>query len=124
MIKSIAFPSMVSNTSTKIFSEHEATASNLRLLLFSDKGGLFGDPYFGTNIKKLMFEQNDTVLRDIVIDDIYSAILQFMPQVLVKRRDIDIIQSGSSVFINIRATNMTSYTTDLYQIDLLSYEVR
>lgn len=124
MIKSISFPNMVGNTTTKTLTDHEATISNLKLLLFSDKGSLFGDPYYGTNIKRLMFEQNNVLLKDIIIDDIYTAILNFMPQILVQRKDITVLQSGSSVYVNIKATNMTSYTTDLYQIDLFNYEVK
>nr|DAU00316.1 MAG TPA: lysozyme [Bacteriophage sp.] len=48
-------------------------------MLKSTKSSLFGDPYYGTNIKKLLFNQNDSVLVDILIDDIYVAILDFMP---------------------------------------------
>lgn len=109
---------MVGNTTTKISSDREATLSNLKLLLLSDKGSLFGDPYFGTLIKKRIFEQNTPIIRDLIVDDIYSAILQFMPQILVKREDISIVQRGATVYVNIRATNMLSFTTDLYSVNL------
>ena len=87
-MKSISFPDIFNNTSVKTVSDHEATVSNLKLLLFSEKTSLFGDPYFGTNLKKLLFEPNNVILQDIVIDDIYTAIIQFMPQIRVSRRDI------------------------------------
>lgn len=122
-MQSISFPKMFTNTTTKLLSDHEATVSNLRLLLLSEKNSLFGDPYFGTNIRKLIFEPNNVVLQDIVIDEIYTAILQFMPQVLVKRTDITIVQQGSDLFVTIRALNLLDYTTDLYNINLISYEV-
>lgn len=122
-MQSISFPKMFTNTTTRLLSDHEATASNLRLLLLSEKNSLFGDPYFGTNIRKLIFEPNNVVLQDIVIDEIYTAILQFMPQVLVKRTDITIVQQGSDLFVTIRALNLLDYTTDLYNINLISYEV-
>ena len=122
-MQSISFPKMFTNTTTRLLSDHEATVSNLRLLLLSEKNSLFGDPYFGTNIRKLIFEPNNVVLQDIVIDEIYTAILQFMPQVLVKRTDITIIQQGSDLFVTIRALNLLDYTTDLYNINLISYEV-
>ena len=79
MIKSIQFPKMFNRTSANTVEDHEATSQNLRLLLLSDKTSLFGDPYYGTILKRLMFNQNDIVLQDIVIDAIYTAILQFMP---------------------------------------------
>ena len=83
MIKSFAFPNMFNKASTRIINDHEATASNLKLLLLSDRTSLFGDPYYGTLLKKYLFDQNDVVLRDIIIDSIYTAILQFMPQIVI-----------------------------------------
>ena len=114
---------MFGNTTTKIVEDHEATAQNLKLLLLSDRGAFFGDPYYGTIIKKLIFDQNNYILRDIVIDAIYTAILQFMPQILVNRKDITIIQQGVDIYVNIKATNMLSYQTNMYNINLLNYEV-
>lgn len=45
---SINFPEMVSNVTTKLVSDHEATIQNLKLTLLSERNSLFGDPYFGT----------------------------------------------------------------------------
>ena len=115
---SIAFPNMVNNTNTNVYSDYDASASNLRLLLLSDKLSLFGDPYYGTNLKRLIFEQNNQVLRDLVIDEIYTAILTFMPQILVERKNITITSSKYTVYINIKATNLLDYTTDMYNISL------
>ena len=122
-MNSIAFPNIFNNTSTRVVSDHEATAQNLKLLLASDKGSFFGDPYYGNIIKSLMFNQNDVILRDIVIDAIYTVILQFMPQILVKRKDITIVQSGTEIYATVRALNMLDYVTDMYNINLLNYEV-
>ena len=116
---SIAFPDMVSNTNTKIISDHEATWSNLKLLLLSAKQTLFGDPYFGSNLKKLMFEQNNQVLRDIVIDDIYTTILSFMPQITLKRNDIEIISNRETVYIKIKCTNLLDYPVNTYTLNMM-----
>ena len=116
---SIAFPDMVSNTNTKIISDHEATWSNLKLLLLSAKQTLFGDPYFGSNLKKLMFEQNNQVLRDIVIDDIYTTILSFMPQITLKRNDIEIISNRETVYIKIKCTNLLDYQINTYTLNMM-----
>ena len=122
-MNSIAFPSIFKSTQTNIVKDHEATSQNLRLLLHSDRGGLFGDPYYGTILKQLMFEPNNYILRDIVIDAIYTVILQFMPQILVKRKDITIVQSGVDIKVTIKAVNMLDYQTDMYNVNLLNYEV-
>ena len=123
-MNSIAFPVMFTNTTTKVVEGHEATAQNLRLLLYADRGGLFGDPYYGSIIKKLMFDQNDIVLRDIVIDAIYTLIQQFMPQIKVDRKNITIVQQGTAVYVTIKVKYMLDYTTDMYTINLLDYEVK
>ncbi len=119
---SIGYPDMVSNTNANIVKDRDATLSNLKLLLLSDKYSLFGDPYYGTNIKKLMFEQNNQVLKDLVIDDIYVAIGTFLPQLIVERKDITVISKLASVYINIKATNLLDFQTDLYQINLTNSE--
>lgn len=121
-MRSIAFPIMLGNSSTNIIRDHDATASNLKLLLLSDKTSLFGDPYFGTNIKKLIHDQNNIVIRDLVIDDIYTAITTFMPQIIVKRGDIKVTSDKSNVYVNIKCLNLIDYTTDLYNINLTSSE--
>lgn len=117
-MNSIAFPNILSNTSVNIFSDHEATMSNLKLLLLSDKKSLLGDPYFGTSLKKLLFNQNNTVLADLVIDDIYTSIITFIPQLLIDRKNITITKNKSDLYVNIKATNLLDYTTDLYNICL------
>ena len=122
-MNSISFPRIFNNTTTRIVEGHTATAQNLNLLLLSDRGAFFGDPYYGTVIKQLIFEPNNYILRDIVIDAIYTAILQFMPQVLVSRKDITIVQKGVDIYVTIKAINMLDYQTDMYNINLLNYEV-
>ena len=119
---SINFPEMVGNSSAKIIRDHEATASNLTLLLMADKYSLFGDPYFGTSIKRLMFEQNNKILQDLIIDDIYTAILTFMPQLILDRKDIKVTSDRDTVYVNIKATNLLDYQTNLYNINLTGSE--
>lgn len=119
---SIAFPKMVSNTRTHLVQDRDATASNLKLLLAADKYSLFGDPYYGTNLKKLMFEQNNQILRDLVIDDIYTAIITFMPQIKVKREDISVVSTQAAVHANIKAINLIDYQINLYNINLTTFE--
>ena len=123
-MNSIAFPVMFSNTTCNVCEDKEAILQNLKLLLYSDRNGLFGDPYYGLIFKKLMFEQNDVVLRDVAIDAIYSAIQQFMPQIKVERKNIKLIQDGSTVVVTIKARYMIDYTTDMYTINLIDYEAK
>lgn len=120
---SIAFPKMFSDTRTLLFKDSKATASNLVLLLNSSKMTLFGDPYFGTSLRRAIFEQNDGILLDLVVDEIYTTIVTFMPQIQVKRNDITLTQDGVDVFCNIKCLDLTDYTTNLYSINLTNDNV-
>lgn len=115
---SISFPKMFSDTKTLLFKDSKATASNLVLLLNSSKMTLFGDPYFGTSLRRAIFEQNDGVLLDLVVDEIYTTIITFMPQINVNRNDIKLTQDGVDIFCSIKCLDLTDYTTNLYSINL------
>lgn len=121
---SIKFPDMFSGVVTSVVKDHEATSQNLKLMLLSDRGSLFGDPYFGTLWRKLLFNQNSDILRDIIIDDILTSIQTFMPQLLVKREDIEVTSDKYTVYIKIKALNLLDYNTDMYMIKLMEDEVR
>ena len=114
---------MLNNSKVETVIDQQASMSNLRLLLLSDKKSLFGDPYFGTNLKKTFFSQNGVILKDLVIDEIYTAIIQFMPQLALNRNDITINQwedeIGSHIEAQIKATNLLSKITDMYTIRLI-----
>lgn len=121
-MKSFNFPNMLSSTTSNIVSDHEATLSNLKLALLSSKKTLYGDPYFGTNLKWLLFEQGSDTLKDIVIDDIYSTILTYMPQLTLKRNDIELVLDRETVYIKIKATNLLDFQTDLYTLNMMELQ--
>ena len=100
----------------------EATKSNLSLTLLSFKDTLLGDPYFGTNLNRFIYDQADSIIKDLVIDDIYTAILAFMPQLLVRRKDIDVSLNGTTVVLVIQAMNKLNQQIDLYSISLTGEE--
>lgn len=118
-MRSISFPNMFGKTYTMIASDYDASLQNLKMLLWSEKGELFGDPYFGTGIKKYLSDPNDVILRDILIDDIYTAITTFMPQLYLTRKDITIVSDRNTVKATIKALNRVNYITNLYNIILL-----
>ncbi len=119
---SFAFPDFLSSTNVKLLKDHEATTSNIKLLLLSDKYGLFGDPYYGTSLKKLLFDQNSLVVQDLIIDDIFIAIQTFMPQVKINRKDIKVQADREHLNINIKALNLLDFKVDLYNIMLTNSE--
>ena len=121
-MNSINFPKMFTSSSTRISSDLSATKQNCRLLLKSEKGEFVSDPYFGIRIKKYIFDQNSYVLRDILVDEIYTQLAQFMPQLLVNRKDIQIVQQGSKVYAKFKAQNRIDFVTNMYEIVLVNPE--
>lgn len=119
---SINFPDMFTTARTYLLKDKEATISNLKLLLKSVEQSLFGDPGFGCRIRNFMFEQNNIILHDLVIDDIYVAIQKFMPQIYIKRDDIKIFSEGVRIYATINCINKIDNTTNLFEIDLLNNE--
>lgn len=119
-MKSTGFPKMFNTlTSTNIITDKEATKNNIKLLLGSEKTTLFGDPYYRIKLKYYMFEQNGRLLKDIIIDEIYTQIKTFIPQVRINRSDIDIIQDEwGKLTANLRLTYVTDYTQENFSLVL------
>lgn len=121
-MNAVRFPNMLSSNKTVVIKDLEATKQNLTLLLTSYKKTMLGDPYFGTNLRKLLFESNNAVLRDLVVDDIYTTINTFMPQLRVVRKDIEVISDRNSVRVNLKAQNLLDFSLNEYNIKLLEVE--
>ena len=124
MIKSIAFPNMFTRSSTNCVSNKEATMQNLKYLILSEKGELFGDPFYGVGLKKYLFDQNDTIVKDLVLDDMYTAIASFMPQLRISRNDLK-LRTGDKgeIFVDIKVKYFTFLTT-FYQISLYRKRIK
>ena len=123
-MNAIKFPDMISSTGdTQIIKEDKkASSQNLRLLLLSTKKTLLGDPYFGVNLRNLLYEKNNVILRDLVVDDIFTAINIYMPQLRLERKDIIVNSDGKEVQVTINAQNIIDYSFYNYTIKLLDVE--
>ena len=124
-MKSLKFPNFLNSSSSAVVEDSDATCQNLKLLLLSTKKEFAFDPYFGTKLKQFLFDQNNYVIRDIVIDDIYEAIELLMQQITCTRKDITIEKGKekASVVITIKARNMTNYKLNTYNLVLLSEDI-
>ena len=118
-MKSIGFPKLFRTTvSTNVIEGLDAIKQNISLLLSSEKGELLGDPYYGVRLKYYFYDQNNYVLKDILLDEIYTALVLFMPQLSLTRNDITFITGRAELSIRIRALNKLDYTTNMYDIVL------
>ena len=113
---SFAFPNMITSCRTNLIKDHEATMSNLRLLLGSNQGGLLGDPQFGTTLTRMFFEQNDDLIKELVVDEIYTTIETFLPQFKVKREDITVEPYKTGVRIGVKGVNLIDYQLDTFDV--------
>ena len=89
-------------------------------MLHSTRGELFGDPYFGLMLKNYLFDQNSYALKDAIIDMIYTQLAIFIPQVKVRREDIDIIQDREKgkLYCNFSGINQIDYQPNTFNLVL------
>lgn len=123
-MRSIKFPKMFNTNSTNVWKSkeyNEATTQNVKLVLHTMRGELFGDPYFGLLLKKFMFDQNSYVLKDQIIDMIYTQLAIFIPQVKVRREDIEIVQDREKgkLYCNFYGINQIDYQVNTFNLVLL-----
>lgn len=124
-MKSIKFPKMFNTNSTNIWKADEylaSTTQNVKLVLKSTRGELIGDPYFGLMLKQFMFDQNNYILKDQIIDMIYTQLALFIPQVKVERDDIEIVQDKQKgkLYCTFSGINQIDYQLNTFNLLLFS----
>lgn len=122
-MRSIHFPHMFNTNSTRVWKSSEylnATKQNTKLVLYSERGELIGDPYFGLMLRQFMFDQNNYILRDQIIDMIYTQLAIFIPQVHVERKDITVFQDRekAKLYCEFSGVNQIDYQLNTYQLVL------
>jgi phage baseplate assembly protein W len=99
---------------------------NILALLGSEKREFVSDPDYGVAIKRYMFEQNNYILKDIIIDEIYTQLSIFIPQIIINRKDITITQNGNGkrarLDATIKVTNRLDFTTNTFDLVLFNNE--
>lgn len=119
-MKSISFPKMISHNYIQTVSDYDATLQNMKLLLGSEKGEFIFDPFFGIRLKRYMFEQNNKILMDILIDEIYEQLVIFMPQLIITRKDISLVSDMAKIYVNIKARNQRDFALNKYNLVLFN----
>ena len=115
---SFGFPKMLNSISSVMFEDKKAVQSNIKLILQSERKTLFGDPYYGCRLKRAIFEQPNSFLIDLMIDEIYSTIVTFIPQVFLQRKDVSIVQQGQDLYARVTYVYRPDNTSNLYEINL------
>jgi len=112
---------MFKTNTSEIWSEADygkATRQNVLLLLQSERGELICDPYFGILLKHYLFNQNNYILKDILIDTIYTQIAIFLPQVKISRNDINIVTDSlrGRLYCTFSGISQIDYTHNTYNL--------
>ena len=120
-MRSFKFPNMFKSNSSQIWREDEynkATRQNVLLLLQSERGEFICDPYFGILLKHYMFNQNSYILKDMLIDTIYTQIAIFLPQVKVSRNDINLVSDTlkGKLYCSFSGINQIDYTHNTFNL--------
>jgi hypothetical protein len=104
---------------------NKATRQNALLVLHSERGEFECDPYFGILLKHYLFNQNSYILKDMLIDTIYTQIAIFLPQVKISRNSIDIISDPlkGRLHCSFSGVNQIDYTHNTFNL-LLFDETR
>ena len=120
-MRSYKFPNMFKTNSSQIRKADEygkATRQNALLLIQSERGELECDPYFGILLKHYMFNQNSYILKDMLIDTLYTQIAIFLPQVKVTRNSINLVSDTlkGRMYCSFSGINQIDYTHNTFNL--------
>ena len=117
---SIAFPNIFNGSKVNLTKDYDAIKVNLKSLLMSNRGGLYGDPYYGVNLKQILWDQAcKPVVVELLKDEIFNAIYSYMPQVSISRDDIDVTVDGNLVEASIEVKADSRIPSDLFNIKII-----
>ena len=117
---SIGFPDIFNGSTVYLDKDYYAIKTNLKALLMSNRGGLFGDPNYGLNMKQILWDQAcKPVVVELLKDEIFNAIYSYMPQITVTRDDIDVTVDGNLVNASISVKADSGVISNLFNIKIL-----
>lgn len=117
---SISFPDIFNGSKVNLNKDYDAIKINLKSLLMSNRGGLYGDPHYGLNMKQILWDQAcRPVVIELLKDEIFNAIYSYMPQVSITRDDIDVKVDGNIVHASIEVKADSKIPSDLFNIEIL-----
>jgi phage baseplate assembly protein W len=64
--------------------QKEAYTSDLLLLLLTQKGERYYEPDYGTNLIQYIFEQNDGITSNDILNEIKTDVSTYLPSITIK----------------------------------------
>ena len=65
-----------------------------------------------------MFDQNSPMTLEIFTDIIYEQLAIFIPQLRIRREDINVTQKNGKIIAEIHGINQIDFTNDTYKLVL------
>ena len=87
---------------TQLSEEIDGINQSIRLLLTTAKGELFGDPSFGTNLYKFIYDYEGEPLYQLLKSEIVDCLNSQEPRIFIQDSDISIVEDGINLHINLR----------------------
>ena len=120
---SIAFPDIFNGSKVNLNKDYDAIKVNLKSLLMSNRGGLYGDPFYGLNMKQILWDQAcKPVVVELLKDEIFNAIYSYMPQIEITRDDINVQVEGNLVQASIEVKADSKIPSNLFNIKIMLEE--
>jgi len=83
------------------FSTQEAVVTNLKNLILTAKGERFMQPNFGTNIQKVLFENNTENVRDLLLETMRQDIKYWLPYVKLLNLTVESSADLHALFVQL-----------------------
>jgi phage baseplate assembly protein W len=109
---------MTSNTFNQTYDNLVQLKSNVRNLLLTKKGERIGQPNFGTNLHRLLFEPNDDSLEDKIYQAVDSAIRLWLPQLSINEINIEATDEMKDLNeVSVSITFTANYNSQSFKVD-------
>jgi phage baseplate assembly protein W len=109
---------MTSNTFNQTYDNLVQLKSNVRNLLLTKKGERIGQPNFGTNLHRLLFEPNDDSLEDKIFQAVDSAIRLWLPQLSINEINIEATNEMKDLNeVSVSITFTANYNSQSFKVD-------
>jgi phage baseplate assembly protein W len=109
---------MTSNTFNQTYDNLIQLKSNVRNLLLTKKGERIGQPNFGTNLHRLLFEPNDDSLEDKIFQAVDSAIRLWLPQLSINEINIEATNEMKDLNeVSVSITFTANYNSQSFKVD-------
>lgn len=94
----------------------DSIQQSLRNLLLSSKGELLGDPNYGTDIMKMMYDNNNTQLNYALKKDIVDQINIYEQRVYVTQDNLNIVNIKNKLYLTLKF--LVKRTDEIFDLEI------